>query len=203
MLFRFRLNELNQVVTNPELSESDVGSEGVERTNSIHSHAGSIGNNTGHTSSDTSDSNFGSSSSADFARIIMHDAVDELVSLLEELARSRATNPSKHRLCALLHRAVNVGSVKVARELLSRGVFVDCRSGRQDTPLHRAALRGDRKMTELLLEFGADVEVHRLSSAILQYCNVPAYGYGFMGAASAPRCILLTSTWRTLFANVV
>ena len=109
------------------------------------------------TSSDTSDSAHEASSSADLARAISLDSPDDMVELIDALERHCGT-PTQQRLCTFMHRAVNVGAVKVARVLLARGVPVDCRTSRKDTLLHRAAARGDRNMVSLLLEHGADVE---------------------------------------------
>jgi hypothetical protein len=112
------------------------------------------------------------SSSADFAKAISSDNAAELARLLDSVpvaaaplttggsrtrGGSRAAAPAR-RLAALLHRAVNVGAVRVATELMGRGVAVNARTLSKDTPLHRAAARGDTAMVTALLEHGADAE---------------------------------------------
>jgi ankyrin repeat protein len=85
---------------------------------------------------------------------------EDLVRFL--LDRGADVNALDEGLMSPLHRVVHEGgSVRLAKLLLDRGAHVDGGVGPRvsdfGTPLHQAAMNGDMKLLELLIERGADV----------------------------------------------
>ncbi|MFC1654798.1 ankyrin repeat domain-containing protein [Myxococcota bacterium] len=60
--------------------------------------------------------------------------------------------------CCLVS-AVQAGDLETVRSLLDAGAEVDTRNRRNETPLHTAAMGGQGKIVDLLLERGAPVDV--------------------------------------------
>ena len=110
-------------------------------------------------SADDFDSAGDASDSFDLMKAIARDSPEDFAAVMDQLTNENGEGKltAKH-LTSCLHQAVKMKSIKVAEVLLTRGVPVDCRNAKGDTPLHRAAYFGDAKMAKLLLDHGADVD---------------------------------------------
>lgn len=125
-----------------------------------HSHLSKTTDESGKGSSnDDFDSAGDASDSFDLMKAIARDSPEDFSAVMDQLTNENGEGKltAKH-LTSCLHQAVKMKSIKVAEVLLTRGVPVDSRNAKGDTPLHRAAYFGDAKMAKLLLDHGADVD---------------------------------------------
>lgn len=65
-----------------------------------------------------------------------------------------------------LGQAVACGRTELVRELIEQGVDVNQRNAQGHTALHLAVRRGDRDLVQLLLDNGADLDVHEQGSGL-------------------------------------
>jgi ankyrin repeat protein len=76
----------------------------------------------------------------------------------------------------MVERGWLIGDVNMVKYLLSAGSEVDQPSGAGQTPLHLAALTKQPAIIDLLLDKGADLQVHQAIHYHHQPINVPTAG---------------------------